>query len=62
MRNVEAISYKEYCQLADLKERFVEIGGIRPRNVFRLNKSMVLSAATTIFTYIIVLLQFKVSS
>ncbi len=52
-------SPKEVARMSALKETLVEFGGIEPRKMFRLNRSMMLSVVSVVVTYLIVLLQFK---
>ena len=42
-----------------LKERLEEFRGVKPKSIFSLNEAMVMTGASTIATYLIILLQFK---
>ena len=53
------MSEEEKFKIGILLERFNENQVLRPHNMFDLNRGMMLSAATAITTYIIVLMQFK---
>ncbi len=57
--NVDVISPKQIARMTALKDTLIEFGGIEPRKMFKLNRSMMLSVLSVVVTYLIVLLQFK---
>ncbi len=60
-RCADDITPAETLRIHALKERLSDFSGIRPCDAYGLNMAMTPSALGTLVTYVIVLLQFKVS-
>ena len=55
----EFLTPEQRFKLTLLKEKFQDARGISPRKIFWLNHAMILTACSTLLTYLIVLIQFK---